>query len=88
MFARRDYFGCDCLPGRIIHHGAESQQEGEDQERPRADQVQQCQHSECSGRNHHPALGKQQKPPPVDHVGQRTGGKHHQENWNRSSGLH
>ena len=76
----------DGLPGRVVHDRAQSEDEGEQQQHPRRDVVVEREHAQHSGGYHHPALGDEQKSPPVDQVRQSARGQDHQKYGKRSGG--
>ena len=56
------------------------------QEHPRRDMVVERQHTQPSGGHDHPALGDEQKSPPVNHVRQCARRKDHQKHRERGGG--
>ena len=54
------------MPGRIIHHGAKSENECKYQEHPWRNQSLEREHAKQSGSYDHPGLSDEEEAPPVN----------------------
>ena len=68
----------DGLPGRIVHDRAQSKNESNSKSIQGHDVLQSVSRPSSAGSQNHPALGDEQKTPPVDYVSQCARGQDHQ----------
>ena len=84
----RDELGNDGLPCGAVHGRADAEQEGEAEQHPGRDDVEEGEHAEQSDRGEHPGLPEEQQAAAVEDVGGGSGEEAEHHHGQAGRGLH